>query len=344
LDMEDLYRFHSVNHQFHSDVVSSIPVTYASRGKKHPMLFRSNLLAEEIVNPELLKLIKASSEHANDPGAARAKILESVLVKEVVKDAVYSFPVLKPNVLKMLKEELQQVHKTELPVEEPRDPMDDEIGIGRPRSGPSEQGVNVNNIGVEPLMFLLQDSVIQPMAMMLLPTHGIELEAQHAFTVRHTPLDDHLDRRTDESDITFNLNLEANSSGTPLIFCGVPGEHDHRHFKAVHEHLSGHAVLHLGGIRHGPEATVGGHFLNLLVWSYSRKFLAAHQPQENGERESGPPDKRCISYTHDRDFGQFGSWPPGTMNKFLGEGWCPHEAHEYKGFQADEKPNTCAGR
>ena len=39
-------------------------------------------------------------------------------------------------------------------------------------------------------------------------------------------------------------------------------------------------------------------------------------------REEGPPDPRCLSYTHDRDFGGYLDYPPGK-EEFVGRGWCP---------------------
>ena len=39
-------------------------------------------------------------------------------------------------------------------------------------------------------------------------------------------------------------------------------------------------------------------------------------------REGAPPDPRCLSYTHDRDFGHFLDYPP-NKRQFKGGGWCP---------------------
>lgn len=38
--------------------------------------------------------------------------------------------------------------------------------------------------------------------------------------------------------------------------------------------------------------------------------------------EEGAPDARCLSYTHDRDFGVYLDYPPGKR-EFKGGGWCP---------------------
>lgn len=59
--------------------------------------------------------------------------------------------------------------------------------------------------------------------------------------------------------------------------------------------------------------------------------------------ESKEPDPRCLSYTHDRDFGEFLDYPPGKEN-FRGGGWCP-PAHACYDSMAPElwRPNQHQG-
>ena len=40
------------------------------------------------------------------------------------------------------------------------------------------------------------------------------------------------------------------------------------------------------------------------------------------EKEQGPPDLQCLSYTHDRDYGEYKPYPPGRAH-FSGRAWCP---------------------
>merc|ERR1719394_1606920 len=119
---------------------------------------------------------------------------------------------------------------------------------------------------MEPLMFAIQDQVIQPLAAVLFPKEGSELEAHHAFTVRYKGGEDtHLDVHTDDSDVTFNVNIFGNYTGAPLVFCGLNGFPDHRHFRTAYMHKLGFAVLHKGRHRHGAEDITSGERMNLVV-------------------------------------------------------------------------------
>merc|ERR1719316_2204448 len=110
-------------------------------------------------------------------------------------------------------------------------------------------GALLNEMGLEPLVFALQDAVIQPLAAILLPEAGSELESHHAFTIRYRGGEDtHLDVHTDDSDVTFNVNIYENYTGAPLVFCGLNGQPDHRHCA---------------------EDITSGERTNLVVWSYS---------------------------------------------------------------------------
>jgi len=42
----------------------------------------------------------------------------------------------------------------------------------------------------------------------------------------------------------------------------------------------------------------------------------------------------CVSYTHDRDYGNFKPYPKGKEH-FRGRGWCPRRDFEYEGFEPD---------
>jgi len=206
-------------------------------------------------------------------------------------------------------------------------------------------GIILNEIGLETLAFTLQDSVIQPLASILLPEAGSELESHHAFTIRYRGGEDtHLDVHTDDSDITFNVNIFENYTGAPLVFCGLNGNPDHRHFKTAYQHKLGHAVLHLGRHRHGAEDITYGERMNLVVWSYSFDYRSSSASEKKHQKESAPPDTRCVSYTHDRDFGHFRSFPPGKRDRHLGGGWCPPRGKEYDGFAPDVPDSELKGR
>merc|ERR1719316_1916174 len=171
-------------------------------------------------------------------------------------------------------------------------------------------GALLNEMGLEPLIFDLQDAVIQPLAAILLPEAGSELESHHAFTIRYRGGEDtHLDVHTDDSDVTFNVNIYENYTGAPLVFCGLNGQPDHRFFRTAYMHQLGYAVLHRGRHRHGAEDITSGERMNLVVWSYSHNYRSSSASEKTHQRELQQPDARCVSYTHDRDFGRFRAWP-----------------------------------
>jgi len=75
--------------------------------------------------------------------------------------------------------------------------------------------------------------------------------------------------------------------------------------------------------------------MNLVVWSYSHAYRSSSASQKVHKPEASAPDVRCVSYTHDRDFGQFREFPPGKKERFFGRGWCPPRGKEYAGFVPD---------
>lgn len=51
--------------------------------------------------------------------------------------------------------------------------------------------------------------------------------------------------------------------------------------------------------------------------------------------ETGPPDKVCLSYTHDRDYYDFREFAPGKEH-FNARAWCPPPHAEYPGFKTTD--------
>merc|ERR1719329_1394485 len=114
---------------------------------------------------------------------------------------------------------------------------------------------------------------------------------------------------------------------------------DPRHLKHEYRHKLGHAVIHKGRHRHGAEDISSGERMNLVIWSYSYNFRISAASKKRSKREKAPPDVRCLSYTHDRDYGRFKEYPPGKRQQFFGKGWCPQKDAEYRGF-IPELPDT----
>jgi len=106
--------------------------------------------------------------------------------------------------------------------------------------------------------------------------------------------------------------------------CGDSRSPSHRQFYASYSHERGRALLHLGSRRHGADDIASGERNNLIVWNQNARYRASpgYVNRQPYLREAAPPDKRCLSYTHDRDFGDFTAYPPG-LEEFRGRGWCP---------------------
>mmetsp|Transcript_3748 Transcript_3748/g.14744 ORF Transcript_3748/g.14744 Transcript_3748/m.14744 type:complete len:129 (-) Transcript_3748:1414-1800(-) len=118
------------------------------------------------------------------------------------------------------------------------------------------------------------------------------------------------------------------------------GKANHRQHCVTYDHAVGKCVVHLGNRRHGAGDIESGERLNLIVWNHSlawRESAGSTHHNRNFEQEEGPPDPRCVSYTHDRDFGVFKPYPSEDREaQFRGRGWCPPHGAEYSGFKQEE--------
>ena len=90
-------------------------------------------------------------------------------------------------------------------------------------------------------------------------------------------------------------------------------------------HETGRAVVHLGSRRHGADDIRRGERHNLIIWNVNRAYRerSDYFGRLAAEREGAPPDARCLSYTHDRDFGAFKTYPAGTEHFAHSKAWCP---------------------
>ena len=184
----------------------------------------------------------------------------------------------------------------------------------------------MNNIGMRDAITKLQRTLLQPIADLLFPTQAAGgFDGHHSFMVQYRAGQDlGLDMHTDDSDVTFNVCLGRNFSGAALTVCGDSRTPEHRQFFHSYAHVVGRCLVHLGSRRHGADDIREGERNNLIIWNSNQKYrngpLSVNmQPYHAESRE---PDPRCLSYTHDRDFGKFLDYPPGKEN-FRGGGWCP---------------------
>uniref|UniRef100_A0A7S3KZQ6 Fe2OG dioxygenase domain-containing protein n=2 Tax=Amphora coffeiformis TaxID=265554 RepID=A0A7S3KZQ6_9STRA len=195
------------------------------------------------------------------------------------------------------------------------------IPIHRPNNM-NKSGAVMKSLGIENLMDVLQDRVLEPIAQELFPETGSEFTNHHSFLVHYAAgLDQHLDMHTDDSDVTFNCCLGIEFTGAKLQICGIMGEPDHRHSKLEFSHRPGWVICHLGRQRHGADNIDSGVRINLIDWNHNKVWRrSAESMAQEYKQESGPPDLQCLSYTHDRDWELYkGKRPVETGRK----PWCP---------------------
>jgi hypothetical protein len=273
-------------------------------------------------------------------GASLEELIQTQLLIQV-GSGIYSFPCLKPLVCQQLLEEsfayIQYAQANNLP-------------IARPNSM-NRYGLVLNLIGMRDLITHLQHQYLHPISLFFFPTESSSsFTDHHSFIVSYSPTRDRaLDLHTDDSDVTWNLCLGKEFTGSGLTFCGVLATATHRHYQCSYQHHLGHAVVHLGRQRHGAENITSGERHNLIIWCRNESYRMSAQYQESlrrYERESAPPDVRCVSYTHDRDYILYReSYPPGKNPFNLSAGdeeeeesqseelplpWCPPVQFGYR--------------
>jgi len=259
---------------------------------------------------------------AGTPEALRALMREEAW-------EVYSFPVFTLAFCDTYIEELYSFYASGLPARRP--------------NSMNNYGVIVNDIGFEAMNDRFQQDFLEPISRALFPGAGSFLGHQHTFVVRYKVGEDlGLDMHTDDSDITFNICLGKDFKGAGLQFCGNQGSAKHRQASLVYQHVRGRCVVHKGHRRHGADDITEGERLNLIFWNHNPEYRKSKshsrhnvQSRSTYEKEVGPPDRVCVSFTHDRDYGQFKDYDAKSL-KHRGRGWCPPTHAEYEGFTSDE--------
>ena len=259
---------------------------------------------------------------------------QGFIVKE--EENIYSFPFLSPEFCKMMIEEQENYSLSGLPVFRP--------------NSMNNYGLVLNQVGMADMMNELQEQYLQPLSRVLFPfMQHVTFDSQHSFLVSYEPHRDMgLDMHTDDSEVTFNCCLgKEGFMASGLTFCGVKGADTHRQFSLKYVHRLGRAVVHLGNRRHGADDIVSGQRVNLIVWCKCHVWRQTEEYAELVYRyvaEAGPPDERCLSVTHDRDFAFFKKYPKGRNPYHAEDGsvaatsssaqqdsmpWCPPEQFCY---------------
>eukprot|EP00930_Biecheleria_cincta_P022877 TRINITY_DN16617_c0_g1_i2.p1 TRINITY_DN16617_c0_g1~~TRINITY_DN16617_c0_g1_i2.p1 ORF type:complete len:650 (+),score=126.15 TRINITY_DN16617_c0_g1_i2:25-1950(+) len=259
----------------------------------------------------------------NTPEAWRA-ILEEHLTNEV-----FAFKIFTDEFCDFLVEEIFNFYASGLPARRP--------------NSMNNYGIILNEIGLEPMIDELQ-RMLQPVGDLLFTGPGSMWDGHHCFIVRYREGEDlGLDMHTDDSDVTFNICLGLDFDGAGLQFCGLMGSANHRKHTHTYKHKKGTVVCHLGRKRHGADDISRGERLNLILWNHSSTYRNSDEYENpNYVQEEGPPDQVCVSYTHDRDYGNFKDYPKGK-EQFKGRGWCPPKPFEYEGFKPDAEKEMLGG-
>jgi len=277
----------------------------------HPPLFQNPVSwKEEWLEPAFWKAYRDGSE-----GAWRG------LLTEELEGEVFSFPIFTQAFCDILLQEIFNFYASGLEARRP--------------NSMNNYGIILNEIGLEPLIDSLQQ-MLQPLGELLFPGPGSVWDGHHCFIVRYREGEDlGLDMHTDDSDVTLNICLGLTFEGAGLQFCGLMGAPNHRRHTYTYKHVKGRAVCHLGRKRHGADDISSGERLNLILWNHSSTYRQSNEYKKPlYRRENGPPDAVCVSYTHDRDYGNYKDYPAGK-EKFRGRGWCPPKKLEYDGFKPD---------
>jgi len=247
------------------------------------------------------------------------KMSEEAFFTQHAED-VFSFPMFTPEFCSNMLVELDNFYATGLPAHRP--------------NSMNNYGVILNDVGFYEMFSCLMQRVLHPLGRGKFPREAISFDHHHSFIVRYRADEDlGLDMHTDDSDVTFNVCIGREFTGSGLTFCGGMGKPDHRKFSHRYEHVIGRCVMHPGARRHGADDIVSGERNNIIIWCRSTAFRASpHYTERVYMKESRPPDPVCLSFTHDRDFTRFKQVPPGRQ---LGtHPWCPPEHAAY------ESPDT----
>lgn len=303
----------SVKAQAH---LTSVQELYRRKFAKHKELF--TVPAGGVANAWFAPELRAALTSATPATALKG------LVKQEAP-GIFSFPMFTQDFCTKLVAEVDSVAASGIPVQRP--------------NSMNNYGVILNFIGMRGMFTWLQRQVLQPIAALLFPQAGQFLDSHHTFIVQYSPKQDlGLDMHVDNSDVTFNVCLGKKFTGAPLNFCGVLGQSNHRRFTFKYKHVMGRCVVHLGSQRHGAADIITGERYNLIMWNTSTVYRESVTYKERSmqrfyRKEEGPPDRVCLSFTHDRDYGRYLKYPEGKEH-FKETAWCPPKHAEYTADEA----------
>lgn len=331
--LDEVWRNAASMNEKRDEVIDAYLVGNAGGGPKDRRLFQKTGWPAQFFHPELREVLDAiekdETQMESEPmsPATTLKVL-SILREEA--PGIYSFPMLTPEACGILITEIEHFSSKAV-----------NLPIRRPNSM-NNHGVVVNEMGMERAVDALQRTALAKIAEALYPEQGGGcLNSHHSFVVQYKEgLDLGLDLHTDDADVTFNVCLGKEFAGAGLTFCGVlgadveKGAAPHRRKTCAYQHQKGRCVVHLGAHRHGADDLQTGERLNLILWNHSSTYRASEAYKwRDVPPELEPPSLECLSYTHDRDFGEYKPYP--TNLKLDGEAlkkhaWYPPREEQVK--------------
>lgn len=303
----------SLDLQARNDMVIKATTFYASR-RLHDDLFlehfldkrRGEVALRALLDERVVLFLDAFEGNALSSPLA-ATYFRSYLCRNDL-DGVISFPLFSASGCDLLGSEVRHVESF----------SQEDLPRIRPNSM-NHHGLIVNDVGLKPLMTYLCNRVLFPLASLLLPaelTCGNTLDDHHSFVVEYGGKggDVSLDMHSDDSEVTFNVNLRNTFQGSSLRFCGMPGTETHRVHRRTYSHELGRAVVHAGALRHGALPIEAGERMNLIVWCRSSWHRQQHgRPQRFFHPQENTPDVVCLSRSHDHDYETWMRAPPSEQ-------------------------------
>jgi hypothetical protein len=214
------------------------------------------------------------------------------------------------------------------------------LPIIRPNSM-NNYGLVLGLIGMNDFLQEIVKRYLLPVSKVLFPEESTDFDNYHAFIVTYeTAKDVGLDMHVDNSAVTWNICLVDHFEGAGLTFCGNKNAKDARKISLKYNHRLGRAVVHKGNRRHGADDLTVGKRENLIVWCQNSSFEKSSSYQGPLEREEGPPDLQCLSWTWDIDFPEYKEYPPGRNPLETGHNPVyPYKPLRYEGFPSPQRIN-----
>ncbi|ESO97781.1 hypothetical protein LOTGIDRAFT_228345 [Lottia gigantea] len=229
----------------------------------HPHIYT---LKADYFHSGFLKLVDVCKK----PNVKSTEVLELITTEKAQK--VYSFPVFTEEFCRSFLEELEWFEKSDCPK-------------GRPNTM-NNYGVLLNELGFdEHFMTLFREEYLQPISTVLYPEWtGLKLDSHKAFIVTYKEDEDlDLADHFDNSEVTINVSLGKEFTGSELCFKGMKSSNDDK--ITTYENKTGIGLLHRGQHIHCAAPLKTGERYNLIIWMRSSSVRNQCCPMCNDKPE-----------------------------------------------------------